>query len=326
MKKKLFTLLALAAALTQGVKAQSLVWAKNFGGLGQMNYGLSLAVDAGGNTYTTGYFAGTPDFDPGPGTYTVAPVGSDDIYITKFDSSGNFKWVKTIGGTSLDLAVSIALDSKGNIYTTGTFQGAVDFDPGAGTYTLTSAGGDDDFICKLDSAGNFRWAVRIGNANVDVAATVATDPSDNVLFTGTFRQIVDFDPGPGTSNLTSAAFNDAFALKLDSAGNFVWVRQWGGLSDDGGSTIISDPAGNIFMIGSFGYIMDLDPTAGTYTVQCAGPNDLFINKLDAAGNYIWGGYWGGSNTDAAGAVTLDALGNIFMTGWFWAIKCRASNW
>lgn len=307
----------LLAFAISGTRAQSFTWAKNMGGRGNFNYGYGIAVDANGNSYTTGYYKGACDFDPGAGSYSLTSVGGDDIFVVKLNSAGNFVWARSMGGTLIEHGLSIALDSQQNVYLTGTFQGTVDFDPGAGTYTLASAGGDDDFICKLDSAGNFKWARRVGNANVDGAAALAIDPSDNVLVTGFFHQIVDFDPGVGTATLITKGFSDGFILKLDNTGAFVWVKQMGGGSDDGGSAITCDASGNVYTCGSYGAVLDMDPGAGTYTVQAAGNNDIFISKLDASGNFVWGGSMGGSNIDACGAIVLDRQGNIYTTGSFW---------
>jgi hypothetical protein len=89
-----------------------------------------IAADASGNVYTTGYFNGTTDFDPGAAVYNLTPVGSDDIFISKVDVNGDFVWAISIGGTGSDNANAIAVDNAGNIYTTGFFNGTVDFDPG----------------------------------------------------------------------------------------------------------------------------------------------------------------------------------------------------
>lgn len=123
-----------------GTFAQNLQWAKGMGGTnGAVGY--SIAVDAFGNVYTTGSFQGTVDFDPGGGTYNLTSAGIQDIFISKLDAAGNFIWAKSIGGTSTDIGYSIVLDSSGNVYTTGQFAGTVDFNPGGGTNSLTTAGG-----------------------------------------------------------------------------------------------------------------------------------------------------------------------------------------
>ena len=123
-----------------------------FGGASS-EYGYSIAVDSSGNVYTTGYFQGTVDFDPGTGTSNLTSAGSADVFVSKLDSSGNFVWAKRFGGVSNDYGYSIAVDSSGNVYTTGYFEGTADFDPGAGTSNLTPAGGADVFVLKLTSSG-----------------------------------------------------------------------------------------------------------------------------------------------------------------------------
>src|SRR5690606_3881992 len=117
------------------------------------------------------------------GTYNLTTMGEEDIFISKLDSAGNFIWAKRIGGAFLDYSRSIAVDGSGNVYTTGGFIGTVDFDPGVGTYNLTSAGiGDifgDIFIIKLDSSGNFIWAKRLGGNSSDIGISVTVDVSGN---------------------------------------------------------------------------------------------------------------------------------------------------
>ena len=117
-----------------------------------------MRLDANGNVYTTGFFQGTPDFDPGSGIFNLNSTGGLDVFIQKLDASGNFVWAKQLGDTSSDNANSITVDASGNVYTIGYFSGTADFDPGSGTFNLTSVGGLDVFISKLDASGNFVWA------------------------------------------------------------------------------------------------------------------------------------------------------------------------
>jgi hypothetical protein len=127
-------------------------------------------------------------------------------------------WAKGLGGTAADESNSIAVDSSGNVYTTGFFNGIADFDPGAGEANLTSAGGNDSFISKLDSSGNIVWAKRLGGTSSDSGRSIAVDSSGNVYTTGNFQGTVDFDPGAGEANLTSFGSNDVFVLKLTPSG------------------------------------------------------------------------------------------------------------
>ena len=122
-----------------------------------------------------------------------------------------------MGGDTSDYAYRIAIDGSGNLYTTGFFNRTADFDPGAGVANLTSAGFADIFISKLDTAGNYVWAKSMGATMNDLGQDIAVDGSGNAYATGYFQETVDFDPGVGTANLTSAGINDIFISKLSES-------------------------------------------------------------------------------------------------------------
>jgi len=231
MKKAfaIFTAYFLAVAT---INAQNFEWAIAFGGAGKDQV-YAISIDASGNIYTTGYFKETVDFNPGAGTYNLTSAGQSDIFIQKLDAAGNFLWAKSFGGTSGDVAYSLSIDASGNVYTTGWFRGTVDFDPGAGTYFLTSEGFKDIFIQKLDAAGNFLWAKSFGGTSGDKAYSLSIDILGNVYTTGYFEGTVDFDPGAETYYLTSEGDADVFIQKLDAAGNFLWAKSFGGEYPDG---------------------------------------------------------------------------------------------
>jgi len=149
------------------VFSQNFVWAKSFGG-NSNDYGFSICSDASGNVYTAGHFDGTVDFDPGPGVFNLVSTTAVDIFITKLNSAGNLVWAKSFEGITggNDVDFSITTDVSGNIYTTGYFNGTVDFDPGASTFTLTSVA-DDIFISNLDASGNFIWSNNMGCSDSD---------------------------------------------------------------------------------------------------------------------------------------------------------------
>ena len=103
--------------------------------------GRAIAKDASGNIYVTGFFSGSADFDPGAGVANLSSAGFQDIFIAKYDASGNYVWARQVGSTSEDIGNGIAIDGSGNAYVTGSFVGIADFDPGAGTANL---GNPDD--------------------------------------------------------------------------------------------------------------------------------------------------------------------------------------
>ena len=286
-----------------------------FGGASS-DQGNSIAVDSSGNLYTTGYFEGTVDFDPGAGTSNLTSAGGSDVFVSKLDSSGNFVWAKSFGGTSSDIGNSIAVDSSGNVYTTGFFEGTVDFDPGAGTSNLTSAGDSDVFVSKLNSSGNFVWAKGLGGTSSDFGFSIAVDSSGNVYTTGSFAGTADFDPGAGTTTLTSAGNVDVFVSKLNSSGNFVWAKGLGGASFDSGNSIAVDSSGNLYTTGYFEGTVDFDSGAGTNNLTSAGGADVFVSKLDSSGNFVWAKSFGGTSSDIGQSIAVDSSGNVYTTGYF----------
>ncbi|MFL3664650.1 MAG: SBBP repeat-containing protein [Flavobacteriales bacterium] len=198
------------------------IWAKNFGSDGSENESLDMEIDLNGDVYITGFFNDTLDFDPGPGVfelYSKPSTSSDNIFITKLDSSGNFSWAATADGNGQSYGYSISSDFVGNVYVTGYCSGTFDFDPSPNSYNLTTINGADIFILSLNTSGNFRWANIIGGSDpiLNRGKSILTDTIGNVYVGGHFEETVDFDPGTGVLNYTSNVNNttDLFVLKLN---------------------------------------------------------------------------------------------------------------
>src|SRR6185436_5718046 len=298
--------------------AQTFEWAKNMDGISGTVYAYAVEVDNSGNVYTTGYFDGRVDFDPGAGTFYLTAATSDhDIFITKTDASGNFVWAKSMGGYYDDAGTAVALDGSGNVYITGNFDGLVDFDPGPGIFNLSTSGsGQGMFICKLDPSGNFVWAKGMtGTSASVVAGSIKINGSGNIFTTGSFFGTVDFDPGAGTSLLTAAGAADVFISKLDASGNLVWVKSFSGTSYENGKSIAIDVSGNVLTTGYFNGTVDFDPGAGVVNLSGVN-NDIFISKLDASGNFVWAKMIGNAGTDYGNAIVADGSGNVLTAGFF----------
>lgn len=297
------------------------IWAKAMGGT-ITDEGHGIAADAGGNVYTTGSFRGTADFDPGAGVSNLNSGAFPAVFVSKLDASGNFVWAKAMGGSSgNDFGRAISLDASGNVYTTGMYTGTEDFDPNAGTFNLTSVGGDDIFISKLDPSGNFVFAKSIGGTAQDNGLGIEVDGSGNIYTTGFFFGTCDFDPGAGTFNLSATGSSFIFVSKLDPSGNFAWAKAIGGATGNNtGYSIISDAAGNVYTTGYFEMMFDFDPGTGIFNMSASGFGDVFIWKLDGAGNFGWAYKFGGfgSNPDKARGVYVDGLGNVYTTGVFYS--------
>lgn len=310
------------------LKGQSLAFAEKYAGGGQTAQ--SIVLDAAGNIYTTGSFAGTRDFDPGAGTFNLAAgAGNEDAFITKFDAAGNFIWAKQIVGAGAQAGLHIALDAAGNIYVAGTFANTPDFDPGVGVFTIATSGALDNFVVKLNPAGNFLWAKSIGGSfggSDNIINSLAVDPVGNVYFTGAIQgggQSFDLDPNAGTFLLTlpGTAFFNIYAAKWDANGNFVWANQLVapvGLNSSG-NDIELDAFGNVYIVGSFSDVLDFNPGPGVFNMGIAGTVHAFLWVLNSGGGFIGALEMGGSFINeyaSANDMEFDASGNVYIAGDF----------
>jgi len=262
----------------------SFVWARSIGG-NDYDYGLSLSIDKDGNAYTTGWFVGTVDFDPGTGVYNLTSNGDYDIFISKLDPSGNFIWTKRIGGNGGDASFCLSSDIFGNVFTTGFYTGNVDFDPGVGVYNLTSIGYDDIFISKLDSFGNFVWAKSMGGNNSDQGVYIDLDTNQNIYTIGNFNATADFDPGPAVYNLTTVMYYNVFVSKLSQ------------------TFYISENISNVSCFGGSDAAIDISPYYGTppYAFLWSnGQTTENISNLQAGTYYL-------TINDAAGDTIIDTF-------------------
>ncbi len=291
------------------------VYAQKFGSVDQDEVN-GLTIDGAGNLLVSGYYADTVDFNAGAATYNLASAGTYDIFILKLNSSGNFLWAKSMGGVNNDFPFSIATDASGNVFSAGYFLATADFDPGPAVYDLTPVSNFDSYILKLDAAGNFMWAKSVGGTAADESQAITVDANGNVIVAGYFYGTADFNPGAATYNLTSAGLADIFILQLDAAGNFSWAKRFGGSEMDNVFEITLDAAQNIYTCGYFKNTVDFDPGAATFNLSSAGGLDIFISKLDAAGNFLGAERTGGSGDDLASSMNMNAANTICMTGYF----------
>lgn len=285
-------------------QSQSFEWAKNIGGTQAQDCQAScITTDNQGNTYTSGYFAGTVDFDPGIGIYNLTANGFADAFVCKLNSNGNLLWAKHFGHSTFPNG--IAVDANGNVFTTGFSEGLGDFNPGIGVYNLQAG----IFISKLDSIGNFVWAK--GFETNGRSYSITLDNNNNVLITGYFNNTADFDPGLGYYFL-STINNDPsiFVLKINSSGNFVWAKKIDGNQLCTGRCIRTDNLGDIYITGNISGTVYFDSNSNPISALSFGT--AFVSKFDSYGNYIWARLLGGGSVGYGLAV--DGSGNVYSTG------------
>jgi hypothetical protein len=295
--------------------AGQLLWAHSFGS-GERDFGAAVSVDGNGDVVFVGNFGGTVDFDPGPDTFELSSSsGSRDIFVLKLTSDGDFIWGKSLGGSQQEDGRCVTSDESGNVYVSGFFQGLADMDPGEGELNLNSFGGQDAFITKLDTDGNFVWSKQFSGSSNERSFDIAVDQSENVIATGQFAGTTDFDPGEGNFNLTASG-NDAFVVKLSNNGDFEWAKQIGGFQTDQGQGVDVNDAGEIYAVGNFQNTVDIDPGDGEQMVASQGSYDSYVLKLDVAGETIWAKSFGDASVELSRSVALDTDENIYITGQF----------
>jgi len=258
------------------------MWAKTWGGEGYDD-GDSVTVDGSGNVYVAGMYASqTINFDPAGGISGTGHPANDsgivvDVFLSKFDTGGNFQWVRTWGGQGTDDAAgTIAVDGANNVYVGGRFASVnCDFDPGSGVDLHSTNGSFDAWISKFDPSGTFLWAKTWGGSGWDATVGLAVDSSNNVYTTGNFVSQVDFNPGGTAALVNSQGGNDVFFNEFAPDGTFQWVKTWGGAGDDYGYHLALDGLGDIAVVGSF----QGSVTVGTDNLVSNGGSDAYLIKL-----------------------------------------------
>lgn len=290
------------------------LWAHSFGGVA-WDLANAVTIDEDGNVLIVGYFKGTVDFDPSSAIHDLNSGSSESGFALKLNTTGGLVWAKSISGSSNVVVDAIAIDHESDIYLTGYFNGTADFDPGDEVFSVTSLGVRDVFICKLTPDGDFIWMERVGGDGDDHGLSLAFDSNNNVYTIGNFRGgNVDFDSSANFALLDSQGQNDVFILKLDENGGFLWVKAMGGPDFEIGTSVLIDGEDNIYSFGYFRGTVDFDPGIDVSNLETAGMDDIFLQKLDSNGDFIWAKRIGSDLTDKCRGAAIDASGSLYLTG------------
>jgi hypothetical protein len=297
--------------------AGALVWAKNIGGTSN-DVGRAIALDGSGNVFITGEYRTTADFNPGGTAINLTSVGNGDVFIAEYSNAGSCLLAKSVGGPSLDAGYGIGVDGVGLITVTGQYIDTADFDPSIGISNLTSAGVTAAFLAQYDFLGNLQWCNSFGGTSATYSRGMTVDPNGGDIYvTGVFGGTVDFNPGVGTTNLTSAGLEDVFFAKYDAAGGLAFAKSVGGSFSDFGYAITFDASGNVYVAGYFtGTDADFDPGAGTTILTDPGSSGMFYAKYNSSGVFQWVKGAGDVQDDEARAIAVDGGGNVYLTGFF----------
>lgn len=242
--------------------------------------GTSIAVTTAGDIFISGEFnSNTCDFDPGPATANVNTNGGMDVFLAKYNSSGNYQFAYAFGDVNYDNGSLLVADANDNLYLTGRFAGTIDFDPSSSVSTITTtASGLDIVVAKYSPGGALLWASSFGGPAGDAVTTVTVDAANNLLTGGFFSGPADFDPSPATVTFTSSNTQAMFLAKYNSAGQYVWAAPFEGPTIV--NSVADDNSGGVVAAGSFINQTDFDPSAQTYTVLADGGTNAFLAKFN----------------------------------------------
>ncbi|WP_020471244.1 beta strand repeat-containing protein [Zavarzinella formosa] len=299
-----------------------LLWADTLGGTGNDTVS-DITFDGAGNSYITGSFNGTVDFNPAAataGNLTASSGGS--AYLWKLGYNGGLVYANMVGGKST--ASSVTVDPLGNAVVTGQFFGTADFNPSAtvtNNLTTTNVAGAG-FIWKTYNTGLYAWARDIQSAGGISLTSVAIDGAGNVIAGGQFNGLADFDPSATTKfNINGGSFWTPAVVKLNSAGNFLWAKSAAVVTGSVSAVnnivgVQLDSQGNVYAAGNFGGAVDFDPGTAVSKLTSIGGTDGFVWKLSSAGNLLFGDRFGTAADDKVTDLGMDKAGNTYTIGQF----------
>ena len=270
-------------------------------GTSENDVGRDVAVDSDGNVYVTGYSSG--DFDNHKNAATHQFGGREDMFLMKYNSSGEKQWSTLLGSSLSDHGWAITVDSVGNVYVTGASTGNFD--------NHTNSSDQDMFLVKYNSSGSKQWSTLFGSPrhtgddifsyiiHDDIGTGVAVDSAGNIYVAG--YSSGDFD------NHTNAGNYDMFLVKYNASGSKQWSTLFGTPDNDLTSKVDVDPAGNIYVTGYSSGDFDNHTNAGSH--------DMFLVKYNASGSKQWSTLLGTPDSDIGQDMAVDSFGDIYVAGY-----------
>ncbi|MBI3133425.1 MAG: hypothetical protein HYZ14_02010 [Bacteroidetes bacterium] len=281
------------------------VWGKTIGGT-DTEYGFAVTVDEFDNVYLSGQFYTGCTFEGVP----ISSIGSADVYVAKFDTDGNFQWVKTFGGTAQDTGTKLTCDKSGAIYLAGTQGGNFYYN----TDSLVDPG---YFVAKLDYNGNIIWAKGPDNITAALSNLYGIKYyKEGIYVAGKYNGTMKMDAITLVSN---GSWSDLFFAKLDTAGTAQWAYDAGSTTYD----LCNDIAVNdsfVYITGaysgtiSFDTIVRVSDQAVVGSTGALNSRDAYIAKYDSTGACYWVVEHKSLTADEGTSLFLDAKGNLIVSG------------
>lgn len=285
----------------------NVIWSKAFGG-NSLDFPIDITADDTGNIIITGAFRSpTISFDNIILSNPLSGQGANAFYIAKMDNDGKVLWASTISSDSNCNGSAITADTDGNVIVTGIFSGS-SITIGNLTLQNTKLFQEDFFICKYDGVGNLIWAKSYGGNGRDFSRSVSTDNNGNINICGGFESsTLDFE----STVLDSEGQRDVFLVQLSPNGDINWVKHGRGEGFNSGIDITTDGDNNVIVVGEFSgapLTFDSQTLIGDYFQNC------YVVKYKDNGELLWALASSGDGNDAIYAVSVDAGGDLWVTG------------
>lgn len=299
----------------------TVAWAGSVGGDRGFPYPGDVAATGDGGAVFTGWSSLPIDLDPGPGARTHTPTGGQaDSFVVKVDEAGALAWSAVFEGSARVEAYDVAASPDGRVVVAGwVHNGTIDLDPGEGEDVQT-ASGYDAWVASLSADGELEWAGTIPAEDWpgEIAPLrVEVDEHGDAYVIGYFTGAADFAVVRGGAVADAGERKDAFVVKLDAAGEVVWLDTFGGAPNTLPYGAQIDADGVLWLSGYFDEQTDFDPGPGETLIAPVGGYDMFWLQLDTAdGALLNVTTLGGALSDVAYSVAVNDAGDFMLDGQF----------
>jgi hypothetical protein len=302
----------------------TLAFSTLLGGSGE-DRSVGLAVDDAGQAHVTGNTSdAATDFPTTPGALDTTLDGTNDVFVTKLDSTGGALLYSTLlGGSGSDLtgdrAGGVALDDDGHAYVTG-YTHTPDFPTTVGAFDTVRDGISDVFVTKLDPAGSaLVYGTLLGGSSSEEGHAIAVDGDGHAYLAGrTLGGATNYPTTPGAVDTTHNGTWDAYATKLDPTGSALsYSTLLGGSANDLAAGIAVAASGQAYVTGVTASVAttQFPTTPGAFDTTANGSEDAFVTSLDATGaTLVYSTRLGGSQADSGRAIAVDATGSAHVAG------------
>ncbi len=298
-------------------------WAKSVVASSDNSVFNSVAVDSNGNIYASGFIYGNNIFDFGNGVTVKGAYETSNVVLVKYDSSGNAKWAKSVlAGLNISNFNSVAVDSSGNIYASGSIDGNNIFDLGNSVTVKGAYETSNVILVKYDSSGNAQWAKSVvSGSSSSNFNSVVVDNSGNIYASGSIAGSNIFDFGNSVTVQGTYKYDNVVLVKYDSNGNTKWAKSVvSGSGHSNFNSVAVDSSGNIY---ASGYIdgNNIFDFGNDVTVTASYRDSIVLVKYDSSGNAQWAkSVVSGSGNSSFTSVAIDNDGNIYASGYIEGTK------